>query len=202
MEITITFTTIIKIVFLILAGAILYMLLTPKPITYFITPSDTNPEFKPETREILQTSNINAYYNIKEVQDKTQADIVIELRDRDSLTKYHISPEYYPGTKKQIRFSLTWQNPRPYIAVDKDNWTYGVPESNLSLPEYRKYVIRHEFMHGLGFDHQPCNSSTAKNGVCPILYQATKGEPPGFKCGQDALPVDFTEKLPGAYIDY
>ena len=202
MELIITLSDIVKLLFLIIAGALIYLILMPTYITYYIVPSDTNVEFKPETRQILQTSAINKRYNIKEVQDKNQADIVIELRDRSSLDEHHRIPEYYPGTQKQIRFSLTWQAPKPYIAVDKDNWTYGVPESKLSLQEYRNYVIRHEFMHGLGFDHQPCDASTAVNGVCPVLYQATRGAPSEFKCGQDVLNADFTKKIPGAYINY
>ena len=202
MDITIALRDILKLFFLIIAGILLYLILTPKSITYFIGLSDTHPDFKSEAHRIIQTSSLNSRYNIREVSNENQADIVMELRDRKSLDVHHKVPEYYPGTKKQIRFSLTWQFPKPYIAIDKDNWTYGVPESNMTLQEYRNYVIRHEFMHGLGFDHQPCNASTAVNGVCPVLYQATRGAPAGFKCGQDAIDVDFAKKIPGAYINH
>ena len=196
------FGRIITILFLVIFGVLMCAVIYSTPITYYIVPSSTNLEFKPETRQILQTSLINTRYFIKETDNRDEADIVVELRSRDSLTKDHKKIEYYPGTNKQIRFSLTWQNPRPYIAIDDQNWTYGVPESNLSISDYRKYVIRHEFMHALGYDHQPCNSATAVNGVCPVLYQATRGAPRGFKCGTEVAPVDFTKKMPHPYITY
>lgn len=204
MQIVDTLIDVLKLFILFIFCALLYCAFTPTAtaITYYITPSDTNPEFKPETRRILQTSSINARYNIQEVDDPIYADITLELRDTSSLDAFHLIPEYYPNTQKQIRFSLTWQIPKPYIAIDKNNWTNGVPESKLSLQEYRNYVIRHEFMHGLGFNHQPCNANTVINGVCPVLYQATRGPPDGYKCGQDAIPIDFTKKLPNAYIKH
>ncbi len=202
MTIVINFVDIIKLIILVVVGVLIYYTLQKCPITYYIIPSGTNPEFKPETREILRTSYINTRYNIQEVDDRSAADIVIELRKRNTLDGEHYTPEYYPGTTKQIRFSFTWQAPKPYLAIDDINWTYGVPESGLSVSEYRKYVVRHEFMHALGFDHQPCDESTAVNGVCPVLYQSTRGAPAGFKCGQDAVDIDFTKKLPNAYIKY
>lgn len=171
-----------------------------KDITYYVVPSITNPEFARETREILTHSDISNKYSIREVSDLEYADIVIELRSRASLTKDHSKIEYYPGTNKQIRFSFTWQRPKPYVAIDDINWTYGVDESGLSLKEYRKYVIQHEFMHALGFDHQPCNAETAKNGRCPVLYQATRGPPPGFKAGYEVTDVDYTKKLENPYF--
>ncbi len=189
-----------NIILLIILGIVVYFALKQKVITYYIIPSDTNPEFTKETREILSRSSINDRYKIKEVPSRDQADITIELRSRASLTKEHGKPEYYPGTKKQIRFSFTWQRPKPYIAIDDVNWTYGVNESGLSIPEYRKYVIQHEFMHALGFDHQPCNKNTAPNGVCPVLYQSTRGPPKGFRCGYEVTDVDYTKKLKNPYF--
>ncbi len=169
-------------------------------ITYYIHTSLSNPEFKQETRGILKNSAINHKYKIKEVNDPNAADIVIELRSRVSLNVDHNKPEYYPGTNKQIRFSFTWQRPKPYIAIDDINWTYGVAESGLSIDEYRKYVIQHEFMHALGYDHQPCNNETASHGRCPVLYQATRGPPKGFKAGYEVTPIDYTKKLDNPYF--
>lgn len=189
-----------NLLLLVLAGIILYFLLRTKEITYYIVPSENNIDFARETREILAHSDINNRYSIKEVSDKKQADITIELRSRASLTNDHSKIEYYPGTNKQIRFSFTWQHPKPYIAIDDINWTYGVEESGLSLHEYRKYVIQHEFLHALGFDHQPCTAETAVNGRCPVLYQATRGPPKGFQAGYEIIPVDYTKKLDNTYF--
>lgn len=169
-------------------------------IYYYIVPSHTNPEFENETENILKTSNINKTHKILRVYNRNSADIVIELRSRSSLDDEHSEKEYYPGTKKQIRFSFTWQHPKPYIAIDDHNWTFGVPESNLSVADYRKYVIRHEFMHALGYDHIPCNTKTAKNGVCPVLYQATRGPPSGFIAGTDVSNEDYSNKIKGSYF--
>ncbi len=163
-------------------------------------PSATNPEFQSETREIIRNSNMNTKYSIHEVGSRDLADVTIELRSRDSLTADHSKVEYYPGTNKRIRFSFTWQRPKPYVAIDDVNWTYGVDESGLSVKDYRKYVIQHEFMHALGYDHQPCNADTAKNGVCPILFQATRGPPVGFKSGYEVTDIDYTKKLENPYF--
>jgi hypothetical protein len=189
-----------NILLLLVVFIILYVVLRDRQITYYIQDSDTNIEFKRETSEILKNSAINNRYKISEVNSKNEADIIVELRSRSSLNEYHKKPEYYPGTNKQIRFSLTWQQPKPYVAIDDNNWTYGVPESGLSIPEYRKYVIQHEFMHALGFDHQPCNADTAINGRCPVLYQATRGPPPGFLAGYEVIPLDYTKKLDNSYF--
>jgi hypothetical protein len=188
----------VDLILLALAGIILYFLLKyPVYITYFI--KSNNSDFIRETRKILKESSINNRYKIKEVFDET-ADIVIELRTRESLMDVSDKIEYYPGTKKQIFFSYTWQFPKPYIAIDETNWFMGVPESGLSLENYRKYVIQHEFLHALGFDHQPCDETTAVNGICPILYQSTRGCPPGFKCGYDVTDADYTKRIKKTYF--
>ena len=170
------------------------------PIKYYIIPSKTNPEFILETRIILLNSNINNKFKIKEVFNEQDAHIIIALKSRKSLDKYHDKIEYYKGTDKVIRFSFTWQYPKPYIAIDKTSWTYGISESGLSLSEYRQYVIQHEFMHGLGYDHQLCNEETTINKICPILYQATRGPPKGFSAGYSVTPIDYTKKIKGSYF--
>lgn len=189
-----------NLLLLILAGIILYFLMKDRSITYYISKNLNHVDFERETREILQHSNVNLKYKIREVDDQQQADITIELRSRESLNVEHSTPQYYPGTNKQIRFSFTWQRPKPYIAIDEVNWTHGVDESGLSIKEYRKYVIQHEFLHALGYDHQPCNKETAVGGVCPILYQSTRGPPTGFKSGYEIQPIDYTKKLDNPYF--
>jgi hypothetical protein len=177
-----------------------------KTYTYYIKESDIDPNFKQETREIMKNSKINNKYSIKETNDQFNADIMLELVDRNKLTTYQSKPKYYPGTSKMIRYSLTWQQnlfypsakPQPYCAIDSVNWLEGVPESGLTIRQYREYVIQHEFLHGLGYDHQECNANTAVNGVCPILYQSTVGCPKGFKCGYEVADIDYSKKIEGA----
>jgi hypothetical protein len=52
----------------------------------------------------------------------------------------------------------------------------------------------------LGFDHQPCNNDTAPNGICPVLYQSTRGCPTGFKCGYEVTKFDYNKKIKGSYF--
>jgi hypothetical protein len=156
-------------------------------------------DFVSETKQIIESSNVNNTHNVRYTPDINSADIVIRLVPRKELTKYHSKIEYYPGSQKQIRFSFTWQKPKPHIAIDNINWRDGVPESGLTLSQYRRYVIQHEFMHALGYDHQPCNAETAPGGVCPVLYQSTRGPPAGFKCGHEITEFDYGKKIPGSY---
>ena len=174
-----------------------------KTYKYFIKYSATDPNFKSLTGDILRNSSIHANYNLRETDDQFNADIMLELVERKKLLAYQNKKEYYPGTSKIIRYSLTWQgnmfydsaSPQPYCAIDDENWLKGIPESGLTLQQYREYVIQHEFLHALGYNHVECNAKTAPNGVCPILYQSTRGCPDGFKCGYQITPFDYKERI-------
>lgn len=58
------------------------------------------------------------------------------------------------------------------IYFNKDRWLHGSKESNLSLDDYRNYVVLHEFGHLLNRLHQKCTLN--KNDKCSIMYQQTK----------------------------
>lgn len=164
--------------------------------TYFV--DDTyNADFAAQSSRILRDSVINDTHNIREVLDKNSADIEIYLVPRDEMMKKRGTKplEMYPGTNKPIYFSWTYQQPKPTIYIDEINWLYGVEESGLSLADYRTYVIQHEFMHALGFDHQECNERTAPGGVCPIMYQSTRGCPKGYKCGYKVTKFDYEKRI-------
>jgi hypothetical protein len=191
---------ILLIILLIIIAWLLAKLLKPLfagPILYYIDSADA--EFISETKQILIESSINKTHRIAQTDNPSAADITIRLAPRAELDKYHKAEEKYPDGRP-IRFSLTWQKPKPHISIDDINWRYGVKESGLSLDQYRKYVIQHEFMHALGYDHQPCNEETAKNGTCPILYQSTRGCPSGYKCGYTITEADYGKKIPGSYF--
>lgn len=164
--------------------------------TYYIDES-LSIDFAAQCRRILQKSSIHDTYTIKEVFDKKSADIEIYLVTRDNMLKKRGTKplEMYPGTDKPIYFSWTYQKPKPTIYIDEINWLYGVDESGLNIQEYRTYVIQHEFMHALGYDHQVCNKNTAPNGVCPIMYQSTRGCPKGFKCGHNITKFDYEKRI-------
>ena len=181
-----------------------------KTYTYYVKESTLDPRFRQRVRLIMKNSSLHKKFNLHEITDQYNADIMIELVDRNILAKHQNKAEYYPdrgdGVMNRIFYSLTWQsNPfyesakqQPYCAIDSDNWLYGIYESGLTLQQYREYVIQHEFMHALGFDHQECNKETAPNGVCPILYQSTKGCPAGFQCGYQITDIDYTKKIRGS----
>ena len=140
---------------LLVCIAVIYYMQERKDYTYFIDNS-LNSEFTAQCRRILHHSVINNTHNIREVLDKKSADIEIYLLTRDEMMKKRGDKplEMYPGTNKPIYFSWTYYHPKPTIYIDEINWLYGVNESGLSVNDYRTYVIQHEFMHALGFDHQ------------------------------------------------
>jgi hypothetical protein len=187
----------VLLILFFIAVVLFYWLFKRDVTYYYIEPNpgiDAN--FTQTTRRILLNSRVNQTHKIQEVLDKSDADVEIYLRERAEMEKMKSKKaEYYPGTNKKIHFSWTYQYPKPTIYIDGVNWMHGVEESKMPLGDYRRYVIQHEFMHALGYDHQPCNASTAVDGICPIMYQATRGCPPGFQCGNEILAVDYTKEL-------
>lgn len=189
-----------EILLCVVAAFVIYFIFYRREITYFIEPSNIDVSFAAQASSIMNNSPIRKSHNIKQVFDRNAADIQIMLAHRDELVRRANKVEYYPGTQKRIYFSYTWQSPKPHVKIDHLNWLNGVAESRLTLQQYRQYVIQHEFMHALGYDHQPCNAETASNGVCPILYQSTRGCPAGFKCGYQVTQADYGKKLHNAYF--
>ncbi len=157
-------------------------------------------EFIMRTKEVLSASEWHKYHKFGETSNEAEATITMELATNDKIST-NIGEEYYdynminiykdvekPTDKKVIKFSTTsiLGNKR-HIRFNLDNWLSGVPESGLSTDQYREYVINHEFGHGLGYDHQKC-----VDGVCPVMYQATRGCPVGTKCGSKVQEIDTT----------
>lgn len=186
----------VLLLILVICVAVIYYMQEKKDYTYFIDDSLSG-DFTEQCRKILHHSVVNNTHNIREVLDKKSADIEIYLVTRDEMMKRRGNRplEMYPGTNKPIYFSWTHHRPKPTIYIDEVNWLYGVDESGLSVDDYRTYVIQHEFMHALGFDHQECNEKTAPNGVCPIMYQSTRGCPTGFKCGYNITKFDYEKRI-------
>lgn len=171
---------------------------------YYVEESDIDSHFVERVRDIVAKNKHKlktpAGHTIQEASDKESANIHIYLKSRDEMNKLNTNKEYY-SSGKVIWFSWTYQHPNPTIFIDGGNWLNGVDASGLSLDEYREYVINHELMHALGYDHQKCNSSTAsEDGVCPVMFQSTRGCPKGFKCGYIPTDVDYTSPIKGAYF--
>ena len=194
--------TLIKLILVIILVVVITKIIKPRQITYYVYDSTIDPTFAKDAKNIIAQSELTTKYNLLCVNDPRAADITIKLKKRQEMDKWHEEDKQYYPDGRQIRFSLTWQGKehKPRIYIDDQNWLNGVKESGLTLEQYKEYVIIHELMHGLGFDHQPCNETTAVNGVCPIMTQSTRGCPKGFRCGYKPLPADYTLKLDNRYI--
>lgn len=157
---------------------------------YYIEDNPAEPDFIWETRKILTRNTAELRHPIKEVRDANSADVIIKVVDRLTMIQHSKPSEFYPnGDPVYLSWTYYTRNPKE-IWIDMDNWRFGVDESGLTLQQYRQYVILHEFLHALGYDHQPCESK-----VCPIMYQSTKGCPRGSKCGYQITDLDFTKKI-------
>lgn len=157
---------------------------------YYIEDNPIEPDFIWETRKILSQNEKSLRHSISEVRDANSADVIIKVVDRPTMIQHGRPQEFYPNGQP-IYLSWTYYTRKPKeIWIDLDNWRFGVDESGLTLQQYRQYVILHEFLHALGYDHQPCESE-----VCPLMYQSTKGCPRGSKCGYQITDLDFTKKI-------
>ena len=171
-------------------------------VKVYIKPSDKIPDFAEDAAEILRNTKFKRrgredVLNIV-ISDKNNADVTMEIGDRATMHDY--SKLEYDDNNEPIYFSYTYNTQPRRIIFDPVNWSEGVQRSGLSILDYRNYVVRHEMMHALGYEHQPCNDDTARiiNGkkVCPVMYQSTRGAPPGYVCGSEITDIDYTKLLP------
>ena len=184
---------VLKFILMVIMVVIVYGMLKRKHVLYYCKPSNIDVGFKESVRNILSGSKWKKYRSYSEVDNEADADIVINLATREELDKYHTKAKYRPNGKR-LRFSITTysESEKSRCHIDAENWMHGVEESGLTLMEYRKYIINHEFGHGLGYDHQECRKGS---GRCPVMYQSTRGAPEGAQCGFEVTPIDITRLL-------
>ncbi len=161
-----------------------------------------NGTFKKEVIEILEKSNIKAKHRLCFTNNIKNANIIMQLVKREDMENKHLTLSGSKGNttldkngnKVYFSFTVNYKNKPSQICIDETNWQTGA-SSGLTIDKYRKYVIQHEVLHGLGYDHQPCNKETAEKDICPVMYQATKGPPIGFKSGYIVRDIDYSKKL-------
>ena len=166
-----------------LGGLVSSVKRVPYVINYYVVNNSIDPNFKNQVNNIIK-NNLN--HRMREVSNRKDANVTIELNNRADLNKFKSSHDKYPdGTP--IYFSYTSFDLNPLsinssIHIDDINWLNGVKFSGLNLEQYRQYVIIHECGHALGYDHMDINAPT-NDGRTPIMYQATRGVPSGKKAG-------------------
>jgi hypothetical protein len=186
-------------IILLLGGYALYNILYTKnsiyggnklSYNYYVKPSNLDRNFQQVVKSIVDNNLFwkKKGFNLNYVLNKEDADFTIELRHRDKMPPYG-NDQYDNG--KKIYFSLTID--RKLILIDHINWQ-GVPESKLSVEEYKEYVILHEIGHAIGFDHIECS---LKNNKCNVMYQMTRGPPKNYNKNQKyGVDYESNEKIP------
>ena len=161
-------------------------------------------DFNDEADSILSKSRIHEYVDIFRTYSLENADIIIRLVDREDAIEL-IKKSKVVGMediKNNTFFSwVEYTNKQPEVNIDYDKWTLG-SEINygLSLKDYRKTLIQHEFLHALGYAHVNCNNCTKFGNVCPLMFGPSKTYKSGHIHNTEVSSVDFTERLLGARI--
>ena len=180
-------------------------LISNRKIKYYIYDSTIDTSFKNKVSSILKNSQWNKHYILEEVvindnsqslKNRNDIDIFIQLKHNVDLQSFYNEPQYYQNGK-QIKWSFTSQTTyqKPMIYINADNWLNGVPESRLTLGEYREYVVNHEFGHALGYNHAECNDKTLVDNKCPVMYQSTRGCPENVNCGYQPSRTDLQSEM-------
>jgi len=168
-------------------------------------------------KNIMGNRNINnpieylekvEFYKKAEKRNGSIFVVINLLNEKNMDNEYGINTEKYNSLCKKselvgkpIRFSYTHYN-LDIIKINIDLQNYiGNNGSGMENRDYQEYVITHEFLHALGYDHQECTSKTAitigDKKICPVMYQSTRGCPEGFECGKEPIESDFTSRISG-----
>lgn len=161
-------------------------------------------DFKDEAENILSKSRIQEFVDIFRVYSLKKADIILRLVDREDAIEL-IKKSKVVGIediKNNTFFSwVEYTKNQPEVNIDYEKWTFGSEiKYGLSLKDYRKTLIQHEFLHALGYAHVNCNKCTKVGNVCPLMFGPSKTYKAGHIHNTEVSDVDFTERLIGAII--
>lgn len=99
-------------------------------------------------------------WKVNFIQDDTNFDFEIILASANNVAKY--------CNFEGLSCADTWNN---IVYINNYRWTKGAKPSQLSLKDYRIYLINHEVGHILGFGH----AKPIKNKKAPVMNQHTLG---------------------------
>lgn len=71
----------------------------------------------------------------------------------------------------QTRGSVSCQNGRS-VVLNARRWAFGAQAYGSNVPDYRRYLVNHEFGHLLGRQHVDC---PRRGASAPVMMQQTKG---------------------------
>lgn len=114
----------------------------------------------------------------KKMADGTTADVVVHFKDPKYFRGLLIDGEDDPESLSATSMPGCGSKEVPEVYFNTGNWTsVPAPASTMTLENYRKYLVLHEFGHALGFGHVKCPSEGAD---APIMMQQTKGPTGGI----------------------
>lgn len=141
-----------------------------------------HPAFK---QLVLDTLNSPWSWNIPAVECNVRPNVKIGIAP--NRTAYETDRK---GKKRYFSYTLVDETPN-IIWLDPVNFLYGVKDAQMTVQDYRKYLINHEFGHVLGKDHIKC---TSQYKICPTMHQMTRGIPRGSHSNYKV--TDHDKRLP------
>jgi hypothetical protein len=170
--------------------------------SYFI--DSTHSKFVETTEDILNKSHINKFVDIYRVDNKRKADIIIRLVSREDCIELIKKSKVVSMEDVKDNKFFSWVEylkPKPEVNIDYEKWLNGSEiDYGISLKNYRKTLIQHEFLHALGYAHVNCNVNTKTGNKCPLMFGPSVTYKKNHIHNHEVSEIDFSERLPRATI--
>lgn len=110
---------------------------------------------------------------------RRRAHVIVHFKDPTYFRSLAIDGEDRPESLSATSMPGCGSKKVPEVYFNVGNWnSVPAPASSMSLEDYRKYLVLHEFGHALGFGHVKCPH---KGADAPIMMQQTKGPTGGVE---------------------